>query len=158
MIDFANKPNHIPWPPLILLACIFGGFALGRILPLPWFNEPMASWLTIAGYGLAVIALAIDLAAMWTMHKAKTTILPNRGSENLVDHGIFARSRNPIYVANVMLICAIALITGQAWLFATAMLDAFLTTQLAIKREEAHLTARFGDRYREYCARVKRWL
>ena len=95
---------------------------------------------------------------MYTLWRGKTTILPNQKSENLVSTGVFRFSRNPIYVANVILIIGFALRWSNAWLLVLAPLAGLATQELAIKREEAHLTAQFGEAYTNYKKRVRRWL
>jgi protein-S-isoprenylcysteine O-methyltransferase Ste14 len=52
----------------------------------------------------------------------------------------------------------VGLITGIAWFLPLAIVAAFLTQKLAIEREERHLEARFGKRYRDYAKRVRRWI
>lgn len=67
-------------------------------------------------------------------------------------------SRNPIYLANVVTFIGAALTFYSAWFLLAALADALLVQQLAIKREEAHLAARFGEEWRAYATRVPRWL
>lgn len=154
----AARPNVIPWPPLIACAAIAAAIVLGLLAPLPWLPPPMSDilfaigWITIAG------ALAIDITAMRTMSRHKTTIMPNRASEHLVTDGPFSFTRNPIYLANVMMIAAIGLVSGIVWFLPMALVTGIATQKLAIEREEKHLDARFGKRYRDYVKRVRRWI
>ena len=67
-------------------------------------------------------------------------------------------TRNPIYVANTLVMIGIALISGIAWFLIFALVAAFLTQKLAIEPEERHLEAKFGKKYRDYCKKVRRWL
>lgn len=152
-----DRPNRIPWPPIIYAIALLAGWPLGRFLPLPWFTGMAAELLFAAGFLLILGALAIDAAAMTTMHRARTTILPHRRSDYLVTGGIFAVSRNPIYVANTMLVIGAGFISGIAWYLPLALVAAFLTQKLAIEREEKHLETRFGKAYRDYKKRVNRW-
>ncbi|MEO1748326.1 MAG: isoprenylcysteine carboxylmethyltransferase family protein [Pseudomonadota bacterium] len=140
---------------MILVLALLAGYILENLLP-TGFAFPADSR-TIGGFIIA-FALLIDVAAMFTLWRGKTTILPNQKSEHLVLSGIFRMSRNPIYVANVLLIIGFALRWNNAWLFLLAPLAGLATQELAIKREEAHLTAQFGDEYLNYKSRVRRWL
>jgi protein-S-isoprenylcysteine O-methyltransferase Ste14 len=88
----------------------------------------------------------------------RTTIMPHRGSSYLVTQGPFRYSRNPIYVANVMLMAGLALFFANGWLLLLAPVNGILTQILAIKREENHLIAMFGYDYEAYCRRVRRWI
>ncbi|WP_343045215.1 isoprenylcysteine carboxylmethyltransferase family protein [Oricola thermophila] len=111
-----------------------------------------------AGILTIVGALAIDIAAMNTMRRKRTTILPNRKADHLVTNGVFAVSRNPIYLANTMLVIGAGLISGIVWYFPLALIAAYMTQKLAIEREEKHLESRFGKLYRDYRKRVNRWI
>ncbi len=105
----------------------------------------------IGGIGLAVWAIA-------TLIRAKTTVRPDRAAQHLVTWGPFTRFRNPIYLADVMILLGMAEWTKSIWFVIAAGVFGVLVTWLAILPEERHLTAVFGDTYREYKARSRRWL
>ncbi|MAZ15455.1 MAG: isoprenylcysteine carboxyl methyltransferase [Ahrensia sp.] len=155
---FAERPNRFPWPPVIYVIALVLGALLGWALPSPWFLGSTSELLLGFGFIMVLVALGIDFAAMTTMHRAKTTIMPNRGSRHLVTKGVFAFSRNPIYVANTMLVIGAGLISGIAWYFPLALIAAYATQKLAIEREEKHLESHFGKAYRDYKKRVNRWI
>jgi protein-S-isoprenylcysteine O-methyltransferase Ste14 len=155
---FKDTPNRVPWPPLIYAAALLFGALSGYFLPTPWPGSPLSDFLVAIGGLMIAAALFIDFKAMRTMANAKTTIMPNKGSEHLVTNGPFALSRNPIYLANTMITAGVGLLFGIVWFIPLAVAAAFLTQQLAIKREEAHLDARFGKRFREYAKKVRRWI
>ena len=155
---FAERPNRFPWPPVIYVIALVFGALLGQALPSPWFFGATRELLLGFGFIMILVALGIDIAAMRTMHRAKTTIMPHRGSQHLVTKGVFAFSRNPIYVANTMLVIGAGLISGIAWYFPIALIAAYATQKLAIEREEKHLESHFGKAYRDYKKRVNRWI
>ncbi|MEO1702039.1 MAG: isoprenylcysteine carboxylmethyltransferase family protein [Pseudomonadota bacterium] len=152
---YADRPNHLPWPPIILVLVLVAGYFLGWMLPT---GVAFPLWSQTFGGGIIVLALLIDVAAMYTLWRGKTTIMPNQKSDHLVSTGIFRFSRNPIYVANVLLIIGFAFRWSNAWLLILAPLAGLATQELAIKREEAHLKAQFGEAYTSYKNRVRRWL
>ncbi len=92
------------------------------------------------------------------MWKHKTTVNPTGKSSHLVTTGPFAFSRNPIYLANVLLMLGIGLASANAWMIIIAFIAAWLEQQFAIVREERHLEARFGKAWRDYARRVRRWV
>lgn len=153
MTDRSASPNTIPWPPLILVGAIMVSWGLTQIM-----HVALPAWLAPFGIILIVIAAIIDIAAMLTMRRAKTTILPHRGSQNLITHGVFAISRNPIYVANVLIIIGYGLALGSLWPLLAAPVAAFAMQKLAIEREEAHLSANFPEEFEAYRAKTRRWL
>ncbi|QPC87487.1 isoprenylcysteine carboxylmethyltransferase family protein [Mesorhizobium sp. NBSH29] len=158
MTDTAGLPNRIPWPPMIYLAAIVLGIILHIVYPLPFIGPPFSDLLFAIGWLLIVAVVAIDVSAIRTLHRAKTTIMPHRASEHLVTSGAFSFSRNPLYLANTLLMFAIGLVGEVTWFLPLGLLAAYLTGILAIKGEERHLTTRFGKKYLDYSKRVRRWI
>ena len=154
----AERPNTIPWPPVLLLGFVIAALLLNRFLPLGWPAGRLGDLLAGLGLVTIIVALLIDVAAMREMHKAKTTVLPHQRSDHLVTSGVFRFSRNPIYVANVILLAGLGILLGNLWLLILAPVDGFATQKLAIEREEAHLEARFGKTYRDYKKKISRWV
>lgn len=159
MNDIQARPNRVAWPPLIYLAAIALSVLLHYVMPLPWLPpSPLSSILFAVGWLMVAGALMIDVSAMRTLHRSRTTIMPHRGSDHLVTGGAFSLSRNPIYLANTMIMAGAGLIAGIVWFLPLALLAAFATQKLAIEREEKHLEARFGKKFRDYQKRVRRWI
>ncbi|MFC7300433.1 methyltransferase [Cognatiluteimonas weifangensis] len=156
--DFSIRPNRIPWPPLIYLAAVVVALVLDLLWPLPAAGWTPPGWLRPLALALAAAGIALDLAAMATMRRAHTNILPHRGADRLLTDGVFALSRNPIYLGNTLLLAGVGLALPSAWMVAAALVAAWLVDRLAIRREERHLAARFGAAYAAYVARVPRWL
>lgn len=158
MNTIADKPNTLPWPPLIYIAAVSIAVLLHWLVPLPWLGNPLREFFFAVGWLVVAGAIAIDISAMRAMRCAKTTIMPHKGSAHLVTSGPFSFSRNPIYLGNTMLMIGIGLIAGILWFILLAPLAGLATTKLAIEREERHLQARFGKKYRDYSKKVRRWI
>lgn len=158
MTDIQVRPNRLPWPPLIYLAAIAASIGLHLVYPLPFIGPPLSDIL-FAGGGLLILAVvAIDISAVRTLKRAKTTVMPHRGSDHLVTDGPFSFSRNPIYLANTMLMFGAGLMSQIVWFILLGIVAAYVTQKLAIEREEKHLEVRFGKKYRDYARRVRRWI
>lgn len=153
--DLAERPNRIPWPPLLLLAGIAFGALLGALAPL---NLAVSSAMRIAGFAFLAAGIAFDLSAIWTMWRARTNILPHRAADLLITSGPFRLSRNPIYLGNTIALAAMGFAFSNFWYTMAAAVMAVLLDRLAIRREEAHLAARFGRAWQEYAAQTPRWL
>lgn len=158
MTAVETRPNTLPWPPIVYVAAVAAAIVLNWLVPLPWIPGPLGELLFAVGWLVVGGALAIDITAMRTMARAKTTIMPHRGSDHLVTSGPFSFTRNPIYLGNTMLMIGIGLIAGIAWFILLAPVAAFVTQKLAIEREERHLEIRFGKKYRDYAKKVRRWI
>jgi protein-S-isoprenylcysteine O-methyltransferase Ste14 len=150
-----DRPNTIPWPPIIYLGAALLGVLAQRVIPLPGLGGAVFQ---IIGALLAIAALSLDMATFTTFRKHKTTIMPNQAATNLITTGPFAWSRNPIYVANTALVLGAGLYFGNIWLVGLAFVAALMTLKLAIEREERHLAAKFGAAWETYAVRVRRWI
>lgn len=158
MSDISERPNRVPWPPLVYLAGIAASILLAIPYPLPWFGPPLEDLLFAASFLVFAAVVALYVSAFRTLAHGKTTVSPVHRSENLVTAGAFGLSRNPIYLANTLLLIGGGMVSGNPWFFIFAIVCAFITQKLAIEREEKHLEARFGKRYRDYAKRVRRWI
>ena len=154
--DFGPRPNRIPWPPIIYVAACLAGLALERLHPaaFPAIMLPVGRPI---GIMTVVVGLALDVAAMIRMRLGKANILPHRAATALVTTSVFAMSRNPIYLGNTIAVAGAALAFDNEWFLAVAPLAAAAVERLAIRREEAHLAARFGEAWFAYAARTNRW-
>ena len=153
-----DRPNTIPWPPILYGLAIIAGFVLQWFLPLPWFPLFTAEFLFMLGVILILAALSIDVTAILTLKRSKTTVMPHKAASHLVTNGPFGFSRNPIYLGNTILTFGLGMAFGNVWLFVSGLVAAWITNELVIKREEAHLKAKFGSAWRKYAARVRRWI
>jgi protein-S-isoprenylcysteine O-methyltransferase Ste14 len=158
MTAVETRPNTLPWPPIVYIAAVAAAILLNWLFPLPWIPGPLGELLFAVGWLVVGGALVIEFSAMRTMARAKTTIMPHRGSDHLVTGGPFSFTRNPIYLGNTMLMIGIGLIAGIVWFILLAPVAAFVTQKLAIEREERHLEIRFGKKYRDYAKKIRRWI
>ncbi|MFO1132625.1 MAG: isoprenylcysteine carboxylmethyltransferase family protein [Hyphomicrobiales bacterium] len=158
MPDRTERPNTLPWPPVLFAGAALIALGLQVLFPLPWPGGAWAAALAMLGLFLAAAGLALDLASMLAFRRHQTTVLPHRGASRLITDGPFRFSRNPIYVGNTLLVAGAGLVFGIAWLVPAAWAGALATQKLAIEREEDHLALRFGKDWADYAARTPRWL
>ena len=152
------KSGHIPWPPLIYIAAIAVSIVLGLLYPLPWIGDLLGDILFAAGWVTLLGVAALWFTAIRIMSRAGTTMNPNGVPEHLVTTGPFGITRNPMYLANTLLLIGVALVSGIAWFLPLAIIAAFITQKVAIEGEEKVLAAKFGKKYRDYAKKVRRWI
>ena len=146
-----------PLPPLIYVAAI--AISIIAHYPIPFPGSPLLSDILFAAGFLALLAVAaLCFTAIRTMTRAKTTLNPNAAPEHLVTSGPFAVTRNPMYLANTLLMIGVGLISGITWFLPLAIIAAFVTQKVSIESEEKILIEKFGKRYRDYAKRVRRWI
>lgn len=148
--------NRIP-PPVLMLATAIGmGLAGSHLQASPL---PLAARITCAALAF-LIAGRFGFPAIAAFNRAGTTINPvaiERAS-TLVTEGIYARTRNPMYVALTALLVALALALGQPLLLAGPALFALYIHVFQIMPEERAMAAKFGATYGAYRRAVRRWI
>ena len=154
----ADIAGPIVRPPLLFLGCLVLAVVLDRALPLwsaPW-QTAWAGWAT--GGVLVVIGVAIFIASIRNFSSAGTPVPGNQPVRALVTTGIHGVSRNPIYVGMFLVYTGIGLAARSPWALVLLLPIAITLRYGVVAREEAYLERRFGDAYRAYKARVRRWL
>ena len=102
--------------------------------------------------------VALMLTGIITFRRARTAVYPNRPAKRLVTHGVYAHTRNPMYVGMSMLYLGGVAATAMLWpLVVFPLVLVVLVTQV-VRREERHLRERFPEEYGEYTSRVRRWM
>jgi len=90
----------------------------------------------------------------------KTTINPHdfKHTTQLVSTGIFQFSRNPMYLSLLLILIAWTLWLGNSLAWLGVIVFILVMNRFQIAREEAYLESKFGDEYRRYKQKVRRWL
>lgn len=151
-IDHHKRPATLLPPPLIYVIALWAAWELNELLPLLFARLPGMGW------SLVVMGSLLLLWAAWAMFRHNTTINPYSAVSSLVQNGPFAFSRNPIYLGDSLIYFGIMLIWGNLWALLLYPVVWAAIRYGVIMNEEAHLSAKFGNAYTEYCRRVRRWL
>lgn len=141
-------------PPLMYLLVYLAGVVLQRLIPLG--RLPARLW--PAGLLLVVAALLLVFPSLARFRRARTSAIPRRPTTALVIEGPYRFTRNPMYLGMLLLYVGAALWLGHVWPLLLAPVVVLLVRRMVIDREESYLIAKFGDDYRRYQSRVRRWL
>jgi protein-S-isoprenylcysteine O-methyltransferase Ste14 len=145
-------------PPLLFLAALLIGFVLDRLLRLP-FPVPEANLVPwIIGGSLIPSGLALAAAGIRNFSGAGTPVRSIEPTRALVTTGIHGWTRNPIYLGMFLLYGGIGIAARSPWIVILTLPLAITMRYGVVGREEAYLERRFGDAYRDYKVRVRRWL
>jgi protein-S-isoprenylcysteine O-methyltransferase Ste14 len=144
-------------PPLLFLGCLVLGLVLDRALLSP-FALPESAWIRFAGGGLILLGIAAISAGFRNFSHAGTPVPGNLAVSALVTTGIHGLSRNPIYVGMFLFYVGIGLAARTPCILVLVLPIAVIMRYAVVAREESYLERRFGDAYRDYKARVRRWL
>ena len=146
------RMKWIDTPPVWL-----AGFAVAAWI-LRGLGPELGSFGDVLGGLLIALALLLVVLAAREFRRHRTTIIPHERPAALITTGIFARSRNPIYLADAMILTGLALISSAP--FALFLVPAFVVvirTRFVLP-EERRLQDNFPAEYASYAQQTKRWL
>ncbi|MDR0841229.1 MAG: isoprenylcysteine carboxylmethyltransferase family protein [Christensenellaceae bacterium] len=143
-------------PLLILWSLLVALTALGKpIFPAPMFwNSPALAWVGSALCGLGLILFA---AALSSFGNAWRVGIDDEHSDALVTNGVFAHSRNPIFLFMHLFFFGVFLMFPN-WFFLAAFLIEAIGIHRQILNEERFLHKKYGDAYDAYRKKVRRYL
>ena len=134
---------------LLVMGAFHLGFPIARIFPPPYHYA-----------GLVLMGLAIGLILWAALHfrRLRTAIIPFQPSTALVTSGPYRFTRNPMYLGMALIYVGAALLFDLRWALLLLPLVLLVIQTRVIALEERYLEAKFGDEYRAYRSRVRRWL
>jgi len=146
-------------PPLLFLVALLVGFVLDHLLPFPVARTGSFHRISaiIAG-GLILTGIAVFAAGIRNFSSAATPVQGTKPTRTLVTTGVHGWSRNPIYLGMFLVYGGIGLAVRSPWILILSLPLAVTIRYGVVAREEAYLERRFGDAYRDYKVRVRRWL
>ena len=143
-------------PPLAWGLAVIAGLALNWLVPLPFLPADLpAGWL---GAMVIVLALALFAWAIVTITRAGSNVPTNRPTTTIVESGPYRFTRNPVYLGMFLGLTGLAIAFDNLWLLMMLVLFALVIRYGVVPREEAYLERKFGNVYRGYRSRVRRWL
>lgn len=142
-------------PPVLTFIHVALAFLLTWLFPLPWMVPPI---LQAGGLLLVVIGLLIGVVALIAIRSVHTTTDPHGSVSKLVTFSIYRFTRNPVYLGFVLMLIGILLNAGSYWGIILAPMLVILFNRIIIEREEEYLALKFGDQYRNYKLKVRRWI
>jgi protein-S-isoprenylcysteine O-methyltransferase Ste14 len=156
MDDTTNTAQVIIRPPLAWGLAVIAGLTLNWLLPVPFQPVDLpAGWL---GAIVFVLALALVAWAIVTITRAGSNVPTNLPTTAIVESGPYRFTRNPIYLGMFLGLIGLAIAFDNLWLLMMLVPFALIIHYGVVVREEAYLERKFGDAYRGYRSRVRRWL
>ncbi len=109
------------------------------------------------GYGLLHLSFITIFIAQRNMANEWRIGIDNENKVNLITTGLFGVSRNPIFLGVIIVFIGLFLIIPNV-VTAVVLVSGIIVIQVQVRLEEEFLIASLGDEYKEYMAKVKRWL
>ena len=142
-------------PPLVFL----GGFILGEAIDF-FLRIPIwpSTWIQLLGILPLVIGIGLFASAIRTFAVHKTPADPREPTTELVQDGPYGSTRNPIYLSFTLIYLGSSLIFNSLTTLVILVPVLILIDRRQILREEEYLERKFGEEYRRYKAKVRRWI
>jgi protein-S-isoprenylcysteine O-methyltransferase Ste14 len=148
------KVKQILPPTYVLIAVIsmlvlHFVYPVARPIPLPW---------DLLGLIPLALGIVLNLIADSAFRKAGTTVKPFQESTTLITNGVFHISRHPMYLGFVFILIGIAMLVGSLTPWLVVPIFILLMELIFIQAEERMLIQKFGQTYRDYKKKVRRWI
>ena len=129
-----------------------------RVRALPLVPARLERAADVASMALIAAGALLFLSCFALFVQRRTTIMPPGHPSSLVVRGPYTFTRNPMYVAMTLLYLGATLAIGTAWALVLLPLPLLILNAVVIPFEERRLSQTFGDDYRRYTERVRRWI
>ena len=155
-----TKKTHpgIYVPPPVIYALIFlFSLLLQKLFPISavFFKTQIAA---VLGYLFVALSIVFSLPAIVKFIRSKNTLITIKPANSLQTGGVYAVTRNPMYLGLLWLYTGIAFFGGNWWTFILIPLVVLIITTYVIGREEKYLSDAFGQDYTSYKIKVRRWI
>ena len=154
----AETASVIAPPPLIALGAIVIGLLLDGLFPAYVLSVALPRGEhRLVGAVLIVVSACLAVPAILAFRRAGTHVEPWKPASALLTDGIFRFVRNPMYVALILFVAGLAILTASDWMLVMCIPLAFTLHVGVVRREERYLQQKFGTAYRRYCDSVPRY-
>lgn len=115
-------------------------------------------WADFVGGLLVGAGLLLMLFAVFEMRKFKTTPIPHMEADHLVTTGVFARTRNPIYLGDALVLLGLILRWDAVLALPLIPIFVWIIERRFIVPEESRLRRKFRMDFEQYCRKTRRWV
>ncbi len=148
-------PGAIAKPPLIYLGFLLLGLGLDWLWPVAVLPETAQYALGAALIGLGLL---VAVAAVRRFKAAGTSFRTHEPATAILSDGLYGVSRNPIYLGLTAIYIGVGVMADAGWVMALLGPLLLVMHYGVIAREERYLERKFGEDYRRYKAKVRRWI
>lgn len=145
----------IDLPPIWLAAFLLFVWFQGHYFS---FDLSFGTWSSLLGGALVAVGLVLIAAALWEMRRHKTTPVPHLVPSALVTSGVFAWSRNPIYLGDAFVLTGLILRWDAVLSLCLVPVFVWVITQRFIRAEEKRCSTAFGEAFDVYRSSTRRWI
>lgn len=147
--------NIFDMPPSWLVFFLFLTWFSTEAAPSFVVDLVVLRWL---GWLLTLAGVALMFWAFLQFQKRKTSVIPRRSPKAFIAEGPYRFSRNPIYLADALILAGVACILGAGFGPVLVALFVFIINTRFIRGEEEGLAALFPEAFDEFCRKTRRWI
>jgi protein-S-isoprenylcysteine O-methyltransferase Ste14 len=154
-----DTPGLIMPPPLFLLIAVMLALLLEWLLGFALLPAPsIASWWSWIGFLILGVGVLFAVHGAREFNRVGTNVNPFQPALKLVTTGPYSYTRNPMYLGMVLFMLGLSVMLSLEWGILLTPILWLAYDQLVVAREEAYLSAKFGEPYREFLSQTRRWL
>lgn len=142
-------PKSLDLPPVWLFLFAIVAYTTGN---------GATEFMRMSGVALMFAGIILTAVASFELRKQQTTIVPHRVPDAIVTTGVYRFSRNPIYLADAIILAGVSIYAGSVLGVLLVIAFCWVITRRFIVDEEARLTEHFGPAFAEYSKQTRRWL
>ena len=116
------------------------------------------AWADFLGGLLVGAGVLLALLAVYEMRRQRTTVVPHREAQALVSTGIFSRSRNPIYLGDMLILAGFILSWDAVLSLPLLPIFLWILEKRFVLPEEDRLRRKFRADFARFCEKTRRWL
>jgi protein-S-isoprenylcysteine O-methyltransferase Ste14 len=144
-------------PPLLYVAIFLISVLIDHFIRIDqsFFSSTIG---LIASVVFIIAGFALMFPAVITFFQTKNSLIPIKAATSLQTSGVYAFSRNPMYLGLLLIYVGLAFLIGNWWTLLFVPLLVVLINKLIILKEESYLERAFGAAFIEYKKKVRQWL
>jgi protein-S-isoprenylcysteine O-methyltransferase Ste14 len=147
--------KYFDWPPVWLLIFMAAAWAQAQVWnPMDYTSD----FTTLIGRGAIVFGIILMSVSFMLFQKHRTSVVPKRTPNSIITSGPYKYSRNPIYVADAIVLIGYVLTLGSVISLVLVPAFAWVIRKRFINGEEVGIRAEFGQAYEDYCQQTRRWI
>ena len=148
-----NLETKIPPPIVAIISGVIISASSTIINPFEFYGAKLIAMLFL------ILSFSLIVISIRKFNHSETSINPMtpKAATKLLSTGVYAVSRNPMYLGLVGILCGISIILGSWFSFLVIPIFVFYINKYQIIPEERAMKALFKDEYLSYCDEVKRW-
>ena len=159
--NISKDVAHNRWWQIFEVVCgvpFLVALVLHWVAPLPHLPEFLIPVLIPTGVMLLLVGGSLVVLARRELARHAQPTDPGHPTQKVVTTGVFSISRNPLYLGGIVMLAGVALACQLLWVLMLLIPSIMACQYWLIVPEERYLATTFGERYRLYTARVRRWI